>query len=822
MTFTTKFIHILIGLFFISINSYGQNVPQNGWWWNSSESGRGFAIERQGSSIFMAAFLYEDSGEPTWYASLLKESTNGSYSGDLLKYSGGKSLFGNYKPPSSQTVVATVNLNFPVATKGTLSIKSSSNVLQKIINLERFPISSPVGFNPSESYFQSGWWWNPNESGTGYFFEVQGDKVFTASFMYDTTGNPTWYTTYSSLSNDASLSGTIDQYKGGQSLYGVYKKPYVSNSSKISAQYDFKFPDYGSFTLTNGKSITISRFKFEEESLSETYFNTGIDVNIGLIPGEYPITRIPNVQGAHGSLVLPNGREGLILSGWQYQNTTTAPNIQSGVMLLEQAKSGLMLSAGVKYLPSDNTNGSQSIIIADFNSDGQQDIFLPAFNEGPKRGLNSTFYVSNSIGRFDKQVLNDNIVGHGANLKIIQGMPTVFTSTYQADFGPYDNSLVFQYNDGKMKPIGQLDHSYCVMSSVIADINNDGKLDVASASGGTCIYDFNSAFNANYITHYPVVNPIKIIEPYLSKTEKYKNYTSFWGQGITHTYRVWAEDFNHDGLIDLLSGESMWSMESSTFPSALQMNQNLGDFKFRDMTNILNPMKLETEEIDYTMQIRDIDGSGINSLLLSSKTNDISRNANYLILNDGTGRLHFALHDEFIDISNKIMTSLDWTTKDGITRTAVWMGPHAGMYWTGNSWQRMSLEKFGIPAFIPYATSSNCLNYVAHAADYHINIPLNFCPSKDFKKSITIANRNNSKRIRTFGGDDKIYDLGSNASASVDGGAGTDTLIYSDIYSNYEVIKNDSITTVVNKISGKIDTVRNIEILRFKDKEIVL
>jgi hypothetical protein len=150
------------------------------------------------------------------------------------------------------------------------------------------------------------------------------------------------------------------------------------------------------------------------------------------------------------------------------------------------------------------------------------------------------------------------------------------------------------------------------------------------------------------------------------------------------------------------------------------------------------------------------------------------------------------------------------------------MGENYGKYWDGNSWLPNTIDQFGIPVFIPFAVSPKCLNYIAHRSSYHINFPINFCASKDYKKPISITNRNNSKRIRTFAGNDIIYDTGSNTSASIDGGAGTDTLVYSEIYGNYEIVRSDSIITIKNKISGIIDTVRNMEIIRFKDKEIVL
>ena len=36
-------------------------------------------------------------------------------------------------------------------------------------------------------------WWNPNESGWGISIHVKRDKFFAAWFVYDASGNPTWY-----------------------------------------------------------------------------------------------------------------------------------------------------------------------------------------------------------------------------------------------------------------------------------------------------------------------------------------------------------------------------------------------------------------------------------------------------------------------------------------------------------------------------------------------------------------------------------------------------------------------------------------------------
>ena len=42
------------------------DYPENGWWWNQDASGRGYLLERQGDTIFLASFHYTAEGDPDW------------------------------------------------------------------------------------------------------------------------------------------------------------------------------------------------------------------------------------------------------------------------------------------------------------------------------------------------------------------------------------------------------------------------------------------------------------------------------------------------------------------------------------------------------------------------------------------------------------------------------------------------------------------------------------------------------------------------------------------------------------------------------------
>jgi len=237
-------------------------APQDGWWWNPAESGSGYAIERQGDSLFMAAFLYEAGGAATWYAASLALQPDGTYKGDMTRFVGGKSLLGAYKAPASNSIVAKATASFPFPYMGTLSIAFPDNTPARVIPINRFAFSSPV-FDPSQAAFQNGWWWNEQESGTGYFIEVQGSQAFIASFMYDTSGQPTWYASVANLFTTSSLSGPLDLFANGQSLSGNYKAPSVSAGAAGTMAYGFSSNAIGFMTLPNKKNVNIKRFVFD-------------------------------------------------------------------------------------------------------------------------------------------------------------------------------------------------------------------------------------------------------------------------------------------------------------------------------------------------------------------------------------------------------------------------------------------------------------------------------------------------------------------------------------------------------------------------------
>lgn len=82
--------------------------PEDGWWWNPDESGRGYLVERQNDTIFMTSFHYNDLGEPEWLTitgdfvpDTESDSIIGTMTGEVLKFTDGQCIGCEYTAPVS-------------------------------------------------------------------------------------------------------------------------------------------------------------------------------------------------------------------------------------------------------------------------------------------------------------------------------------------------------------------------------------------------------------------------------------------------------------------------------------------------------------------------------------------------------------------------------------------------------------------------------------------------------------------------------------------------------------------------------------------------
>lgn len=538
----------------------------------------------------------------------------------------------------------------------------------------------------------------------------------------------------------------------------------------------------------------------------------------------------------YAQVKLPNGRNGLALDGWSYAGWDNKVMYPVHMALLEQDASGHMHVATSKYISNDLTNGAGSVVVADFNQDGQDDIFLATHNESPLVPYPSTAYLSNKAGTFDKVTLSDAVCAHDATLFTFNGKPAVLASTYGGDGTPIYQFINGSFVETKAQVGQQVNASGC--SAAVADFNLDGQLDVALSDN-----NFGPGLG------YQSTNPIRIavyklsdlqnntgaaqlyLTEYFNDKPQYKDIVSMNGPGQTHAYRIWTDDFNQDGLPDLISGGSLWSAtKPDQWYNVLQMLQNTSTNKamsFADKTATLSPYPLRSFEVDYSMQMLDIDGSGIKTYFIAGSTTpgtlndqgliDNTLQNNYILLNDGTGKLHVYYHDEFLALSQQIER---------------YFGVNDQLYGS---------EK----RFISFLTPDKHINFLMVVLDQEqvngksvlkenfINVPTELYPTADFKQNIEVLDRNQSKNIRTWAGNDTFYSLNANTSTNanspsaittLDGGLGIDTSVYNAASSAFTLTKLNGTNAfkLTSSTAGIQDNLTNIERLKFTDKSVAL
>ena len=227
-------------------------IPESGWWWNASESGRGYSLEIQGNRLFMAAYMYTADGRAVWYVSAGTLNQDGSFQGDVTEYAGGQTLSGAFKPAHVKGAVTSMQLSCSTPASCTLVWAG------RTVAITRFLFDNTT---KSASAPQSGWWWNADESGRGFFMEVQGNSLFVAGYMYDVVGNAIWYIASGALPAKQ-LNTSWAEYANGQTLTSKYQVAELKSGAVGNLRLVFSDSQTAVMTMPDGRNVNLIRFEF--------------------------------------------------------------------------------------------------------------------------------------------------------------------------------------------------------------------------------------------------------------------------------------------------------------------------------------------------------------------------------------------------------------------------------------------------------------------------------------------------------------------------------------------------------------------------------
>lgn len=103
--------------------------PESGWWWNESESGRGFTLEVQGNTLVIGGYMYDSQGNPVWYISAGTMSSATLYQGRWEQYANGQTLTGLYKKPDQVNGnVGNITIEFTSRSTATLTLPGGRQI----------------------------------------------------------------------------------------------------------------------------------------------------------------------------------------------------------------------------------------------------------------------------------------------------------------------------------------------------------------------------------------------------------------------------------------------------------------------------------------------------------------------------------------------------------------------------------------------------------------------------------------------------------------------------------------------------------------------
>jgi hypothetical protein len=113
---------------------------------------------------------------------------------------------------------------------------------------------------------QTGWWWNANEAGRGFFIEVVGDWMFLSGYFYDADGRPTWLVSNDPMPDPRAYDGRLLSFGGGQGLTGGYRAPGARPSP---GNIHLQFIDDAHAAMTwPGGVVALERYDFHHATAS--------------------------------------------------------------------------------------------------------------------------------------------------------------------------------------------------------------------------------------------------------------------------------------------------------------------------------------------------------------------------------------------------------------------------------------------------------------------------------------------------------------------------------------------------------------------------
>ncbi len=179
-------------------------LPESGWYWHPSESGRGFNLEIQDNALFLAAFVYRPDGSAAWYTGGGAMTSDRTWSAELYETTGGQCIGCPYRL-ATLLYMGSVSITFTSERSATISLLGST------VNVVRMDWSNS-GVASRDSLFGE---WSTTE-GDPAFPVYFGDRISLYLPRSDSTG------TYAAGNRTGSSSNVaVGTYNAGTGMHAI-------------------------------------------------------------------------------------------------------------------------------------------------------------------------------------------------------------------------------------------------------------------------------------------------------------------------------------------------------------------------------------------------------------------------------------------------------------------------------------------------------------------------------------------------------------------------------------------------------------------------
>jgi len=322
------------------------------------------------------------------------------------------------------------------------------------------------------------------------------------------------------------------------------------------------------------------------------------------------ITLAMSSQGVYvPSLVLGNfsndGAKYVLSAGWISNNAGGWPN--APIKILKINADNTATDATTTILGSEQLGSTNIPIVADFNGDGIDDIFLPGFRDMPAGDAGSVVFLSRAGQSHQRVDLPDQVWSHGATAVDINGDGTIDVVNSQGRMWLNDGRGNFTFRDYAHNLNNRItDGTYINGSGVCAgDFNNTGHAqivitDVSNTSqqlpiADTIIFELDSQLQS--INYHVLPVPVKD----RGKTTE-----------TSHDVACQVADINGDGKLDIIvtsrpldsARNGQWTGEGS-----IQIYLNRGNWVFTDITDTIVGYD-QNVIASYTPMVMDLNNDG--------------------------------------------------------------------------------------------------------------------------------------------------------------------------------------------------------------------